>query len=440
MILLKGTTESLTITTTTVANIDYSVSYVDITASTFSPSTNEGTMTSGTATLVGSPAGSTQRQVKFVSITNRHATTANTVLVLKLIGATSYYITPTAVTLNAGESMQYVDGQGWVYYSITGAIKAQQTAAGSTGQIQFNNGGVLSGDSHFTWNTASNDMVLSGTDPSISINGITNEPASPSSGVLTLYTKSVAGRILFKAKGPSGLDYPIQPAFFSNNIVMWNPTTVTAGVWLATAGTGAGTYTTALPTTTSQYTAMKRARWANIATTANQVLGQRNTEAMFFIGSATGRGGFFFYTRCGFDVWNNGGRFFAGLATASTVVSAEPSALNNTVGFCVDSGDNGDISFLTRNATTATKQATGFTIVSGKGYDIYIFCSPNSTSSVGYRIVDIVAGTEYSGTASATLPVANIMLTANVLASNAALTLVTSIQLGLNRIYVETDY
>jgi hypothetical protein len=34
--------------------------------------------------------------------------------------------------------------------------------------------------------------------------------------------------------------------------------------------------------------------------------------------------------------------------TATTVISADPSALNNTVGFCVDAADNGLISFLTR--------------------------------------------------------------------------------------------
>jgi hypothetical protein len=47
------------------------------------------------------------------------------------------------------------------------------------------------------------------------------------------------------------------------------------------------------------------------------------------------------------DVWTNGGRF-AGMHTATTVISADPSALNNTVGFCVDAADNGLISFLTR--------------------------------------------------------------------------------------------
>lgn len=114
-------------------------------------------------------------------------------------------------------------------------------------------------------------------------------------------------------------------------------------------------------------------------------------------------------------------------------------ALNNTVGFCVDAADNGAISFLTRDGSTATKASTGMTIVTNKGYDVFIFCPPNG-SSIDWRIIDFVAGTEVSGTATLTLPVSTTLLTAGVLASNAALTPVTSIQLGVNKIYVETDY
>jgi len=297
-------------------------------------------------------------------------------------------------------------------------------------------GGVSDGD--FAWDSTDNALILSGVDTEIDITGITNEPAAPSAGVLRVYSKNIGGRMSLKTRGPSGIDTPIQNAFFGNNITMWNTTTATAGVWLGTAGSGTGTYTTALPTTTSVYTAIKRARYTNIVTTLNQVLGQRNTELRFFRGGAANQGGFFFFARLGFDVWTNGGRFFAGMHTATTVVSADPSLLNNTVGFCVDAADNGAISFLTRG-TGATKASTGYTIVSGKGYDVYIFAAPNSAQYT-WRIVDINLGTEASGTATATLPTNTVMQTAGVLASNAALTPVTSVQLGINRIYVETDY
>jgi hypothetical protein len=47
---------------------------------------------------------------------------------------------------------------------------------------------------------------------------------------------------------------------------------------------------------------------------------------------------------------------------------------------------------------------------------------------------------ETSGVATLNLPAATTLLTAGVLANNAAVAVVTSIQLGINRIYIETDY
>lgn len=265
-----------------------------------------------------------------------------------------------------------------------------------------------------------------------------SEPATPASGFAHLYMKNYAGRSILKSKGASGLDFPYQPALFGNNVCLWTPTNAASGLWVGTLGAGAGTYFSQLPTTTNLYTSIKRARYSNVVTTLNQVLGQRNTEATFMRGGAAGQGGFFFFARLGFDTWTNGGRFFAGMHSATTVISADPSALNNTVGFCVDAADNGAISFLTRG-TAATKASTGFTIVTNKGYDVYIFCAPNS-SQYTWRIVDIVAGTEATGTATLTLPTNTQLLTAGILASNAAVTPVNSVQLGINRIYVETDY
>ena len=80
------------------------------------------------------------------------------------------------------------------------------------------------------------------------------------------------------------------------------------------------------------------------------------------------------------------------------------------------------------------------TIVSSKGYDVFIFCKPKDTS-ISYRIVDLITGTEYSNTATLNLPSNTTTLTANVLASNAAVTSSANlIQLGVSKIYIETDY
>jgi hypothetical protein len=267
----------------------------------------------------------------------------------------------------------------------------------------------------------------------------TSEPTSPSVGSLKLYAKKIGGKSVLKTKDSDGVDFSLQNSFWDNNVTIWNNTNATAGLWSGTVGAGAGAFTQALPNTTSLYTSIKRARYANVVTTTNQVLGQRNTEAMFFRGPIAPQGGFFFYARFGMDIWTNGSRLFAGMHSGTAVVSAEPSALNNTVGFCIDSGDNGVISFLTRGTAAPTKASTGYTITTGRGYDVYIYCAPSS-SEITWKIEDLNAGTEASGTATLTLPTNTTMLTAGVLASNGALTPVTSVQLGINKIYIETDF
>lgn len=442
MILLKATTEILELATSSTADIDYSISYADITTTTFAPSTTEGKITtSTTTTILSAPAASTQRQIKLVTIRNRHASASNDITVKKDISATEYYLTPT-ITLLAGEMLQYVDSTGWIKYAADGSQKGDMTASGSSGAIQFSDGSALSNDADFTWDTTGKELQLSGIDTSIVVKAITTEPSATTAGNLRIYIKNISGRMLPKWIGPAGIDTPFQPAFFGNNITMWSTTTATAGLWYGTAGAGAGTYSTALPAFTNIYTAIKRGRWANIVTTTNQVLGQRGTEAMFFRGSITGGGGFFFFARFGFDTWTAGGRLFVGMHTATTVVSADPSASLNIVGFGIDAG-NTAITFMHNDATgTATKDTIAGqpALASNQGYDAYIYCKPND-SVVYYRLVDLNLQTEIiNSSASIDLPVATTGMTPGVLASNAALTTATAINLGVNRIYIETDY
>lgn len=318
--------------------------------------------------------------------------------------------------------------------------------AGATTEIQINSAGSFGASSNFKYDVATNTFSLVGTDPEIILGGITNEPASSPAGTIAVYAKSICGRMSLKTKGPGGIDTPLQNALWGNNVVFWSNTAATAGLWInSTGGTTNGTYTVGLPATTNKYTTIFRSRYANAAITANQVLGQRNIQKLWFLSSTAGLGGFFFFARGGFDVWTNGGRFFAGMsaatnsAAASPTISSDPSTNANTCGFCVDATDNGVITFLTRNATTATKATTGFTITSNSGYDVYIFALPGDNTQVWWRIVDLVTGTEASGIATANLPVNNTTMCANFGASNAALTAVTSTQIGVNRIYVETD-
>jgi len=127
MILLKATTETLEILTSQAVSIDYSIAYVDITTTTFAPSTNEGNIsTATTTTVLSAPSASTQRQVKLITVRNRSTTTAQQVTFKKDISATEYYITPT-FTLSAGDTLQYIDSQGWKVFDVNGVEKVSAT-------------------------------------------------------------------------------------------------------------------------------------------------------------------------------------------------------------------------------------------------------------------------------------------------------------------------
>ena len=313
---------------------------------------------------------------------------------------------------------------------------------GSTTQIQFNDAGSFGGDADFVWDKTTNDLTLPGTDTGITMNAITNEPSAPSGSNLHIYSKNIAGRIVPKWIGPAGVDTPFQAALWGNNTVMWTPTTATAGVWQGTAGAGAGTYTTALPTATNFYTAMKRGQWATVVTTTNQQVGQRSTENMFFRGSVAGQGGFFFFCRFGTTAWTAGDRLFVGLIPNSTaVVTANPSLDANSVGFGIDAGDTA-ITFMHNDAAgSATKDVIAGqpALAANQGYDAYIYAKPNDTT-VYYRLVNLNTGAEIINSSTATdLPVNTTMMSAHAVISNGANTPVTSAQIGVNRMYVESD-
>jgi hypothetical protein len=393
--ILATITSVLRVVTDSVADLHIATDYADMTSTTFTP--NAGNVIVNTATttnIVGSPPASTQRQIKSVLIANRHATLSNNVNVELFDGTNS--ATVYSYTLGPGQIIQYKSDSGW--------------------SVQVPN----------------NTEVLS-------LKKVATEPSTPPSETKFLYADKIADVIVLKTKSPTGIESYLQDAFWNKNITMWTTNNASAGLWLNTTGIGAGSYATGTLAVGSTYLGMKRAVYSNVATTLNQVLGQRNTEFIFQIGNNIGEGGFFFHARFGFNTWTTGGRFFGGLAPTTTVISANPSLSNNTVGFAIDDTDGNAIQFISRNSTATTKVNTGLTAASNKGYDIFIFCEPNGTS-IGWKIKEINnGGIEASGTVNTNLPMSQL-LAANVLASNAALTAVNAIQLGVNKIYIETNY
>jgi hypothetical protein len=129
MIILDATNKSLTALMDTAAattNPDVSVSYADITTTTFVPSASD-TVLNGTnvVTIVASPASSTQRQVKLVNIFNVD-TIAHKITIRYLDNATNRVI--LSWTLNPGDSLTYTTNSGWVMSDSTGAKKIGTTS------------------------------------------------------------------------------------------------------------------------------------------------------------------------------------------------------------------------------------------------------------------------------------------------------------------------
>ncbi len=134
-ITLDTTSKVFELTTSSTADTDYFVSWVDMTTSAFTPGASQGTInTAGTTVLVAAPAASTQRGIKTVSVFNRHASTAQTVTVKIDVSGTEYSL--FKATLMAGESLQWSDGNEWGVYDATGDKKVNApTSVGVTGRV-----------------------------------------------------------------------------------------------------------------------------------------------------------------------------------------------------------------------------------------------------------------------------------------------------------------
>jgi hypothetical protein len=132
MLLLTNTTHALELETSASASVDYHVSWIDLvmgTSPSMTPGSTQGNVAAATTTTIAaSPAASTTRQVKAVTVRNRSASAANTVTLKKDVSGTEYHLF-AAVTLQAGESMLYEDGRGFVVFDAVGNEKVTNAVA-----------------------------------------------------------------------------------------------------------------------------------------------------------------------------------------------------------------------------------------------------------------------------------------------------------------------
>lgn len=165
--LLTSTSDKIQVVTDAAVTVDVQASYADHTASAFTPGRSNTAITTATTTdVVPAPAASTQRQVKFLSIRNKHAATSVGVTVRHTDGVTvaECFKVPT---LLAGQELIYMDQVGFQLYDANGnVLTASQTRRVSAiydASIDFGFVGDLVTVFDGACNTAANTKITSAT-------------------------------------------------------------------------------------------------------------------------------------------------------------------------------------------------------------------------------------------------------------------------------------
>lgn len=320
--------------------------------------------------------------------------------------------------VSAGGAAIYEDGQGW----STTTVQASATLLND----------IHSGFSEY-------DAIAN--------------PAAPASNKLRIYARNISGRLLFKWIPPSGVDIIAQPALFGNNIVWYMPNTgTTAGINLGTPWSVGTTIGHPTPSA-GVYTQIKRTTSTNVVTTTNQILGVSSIAAgaaSFWRGNGAGLGGFFFFARFGIETLTAGSpnatRFFVGLQSGTTsVLASDTIPAISCIGLWHDTTDGANvINLLTKNGVTGTKNALpgapSTPYATGQAYDFYIFCKPND-STIYYRLDNLNTGvTLVDSSVTTTIPANTAFMGPVVGMSNGTANIVAStVSIGVNKIYVESD-
>lgn len=418
MLVLTETTDNLQVVlgdTVTTNQLKCVSSWRDVTTTAYTPGrTVAATNNTTDVNLVAAPASSTQRVIDSVSIYN--ADTVNATVIVKFDANGTEYILFKTVLVTEGR-LEYTSENGWQVFNDTTISTLNDYHSGYSDYAAISN------------------------------------PSAPASDTLRFYARKISGRVVPKWMPPSGLDMPMQPALYGNNVVMYMPNTgTTAGINLG-APWAVGTTIAHPQPTAGIYTQMKRTTSTNVITTTNQALGVSSivsTAAQFWRGNSAGLGGFFFFARFGIETLTAGSpnatRLFVGLMSGTTnILVSDTVPAISCIGLWHDTTDGADvISLLTKNGTTATKNTLDGSpttpYATGQGYDFYMYAKPND-SVIYYRLDNLnTATTLVDSSVSTTLPVNTTFMGPVVGMSNGtANTTASTVGIGVNRIYIESD-
>lgn len=296
------------------------------------------------------------------------------------------------------------------------------------------------GDGISNWNTLTY-APLNGTLTSLMLDA-TTDPTPPLTDSLQIYAKEVAGKIVPKYIGPSGLDTIIQESFAGNGIIMAGPGTTTA---LSYFGQGAFTAVGTLSHPAIAATSVRESTRRGIVTstaTANSASELRQPISQVFRGGSPNIGGFFITMRFGISSTVPTQRLAVGLFNITTAIATtvEPSTLVNGIWVGNDLAD-ANLQLMHNDAAgVAIKIDLGSDFVKNQPnaiYELILFCKAND-SKISYRVKRLDAAGEVSGELTTEIPLSTVALTPHYYANNGGTA--AAVILDFYRYYLLTDY
>ncbi|TXG82092.1 MAG: hypothetical protein E6R13_05425 [Spirochaetes bacterium] len=304
----------------------------------------------------------------------------------------------------------------------------------SSGEVQYNDNGKLSGTS----------KLLINSDGNLTLVDINTTPSAPSENI-KLFSRLKAGRSILAQIGSSGVDFSFQPCLWANKVGWYTANGNSSTVSISGLGnTATGTATTRNCTSTNLFTSMRRVGYVS-ATTAGSSAGTRHGAQQFWAGNAPGLGGYMYVARFGISsaATVSGQRSFVGLLASTAALSNVNPSSNTSIamlGFGVDSADSA-WTFMHGNGTTVTKDTLTGTFparnLSVSMFEARIYCKPNNAGTIYYSLEVLGGGSYYEGTATTTLPSATTFLSPQIWTNNGTTALACGIDVVTQ--YIETD-
>ena len=328
-------------------------------------------------------------------------------------GLSIEYIGGSAAVEAAGLHIDYTpgDASGAV---LSGLRIVEATSAGSgvsSYGIKLEGGGTGSGNSYGIELTTGWDIGLDVQSGGLQL-ATQDDPAAPAVGNLRIYAKEIAGRVMPKWIGPSGVDTPFQASLGFNRVAMMAPagSGTNCGTSLSVFGstvTGGGSCSYPALSATNLKTSVRRFIYATTGSSGN-VSHHRQSALLAWRGNVSDRGGFFFTTRFGLGALANNNRAFMGLSNRT----ANPTNIDPTIDSSYDkigmaiNSNTGNWNFIhnrTGTAPTVINLGSNFPINTTDLYELALFSAPNG-DSIGWRVKNISTGNQTSGSITTNLP------------------------------------